>query len=64
VAVWVGVRVWGIVGVGRRIPDGGFQSLVVRIPNEGTADVVPLGLCIQVGATDSACPIALELTRI
>ena len=58
------IPVWAIVGVGRRIPDAGFQSLVDRIPNEGTADVVPLGLCTQVGAAGCACPIALELTRI
>lgn len=58
------IPVWAIVGVGRRIPDVGFQSLVDRIPNEGTADIVPLGLCTQVGTADSACPIALELTRI
>ncbi len=58
------IPVWAIVGVGRRIPEVGFQSLVDRIPNEGVADVVPLGLCTEIGTSDSACPIALELTRI
>jgi hypothetical protein len=58
------VPVWAIVGVGRRIPEAGFRSLVDRIPNEGVADVVPLGLCTQVAPNDGDCPIALELTRI
>jgi len=58
------IPVWAIVGVGRRIPEVGFLSLVNRIPNEGTADVVPLGLCNQVGTSERACPVALELTRL
>ncbi|MCE9622994.1 MAG: hypothetical protein K8R99_11675 [Actinomycetia bacterium] len=58
------VPVWAIVGVGRRIPDVGFQSLVGRIPNQGVADVVPLALCSEFSPNDAGCPVALELTRI
>jgi hypothetical protein len=58
------IPVWAIVGVGRRIPEVGFQSLVDRIPNEGVADVVPLGLCTPFGVAEGGCPVALELTRI
>lgn len=56
--------VWAIVGVGRRIPESGFISLVDRIANEGVADIVPLGLCTQFAPNDGGCPVALELTRI
>jgi hypothetical protein len=58
------IPVWAIVGVGRRIPEAGFLSLVDRVPNEGVADVVPLGLCSQFGLISADCPLALELTRI
>lgn len=69
------VPVWVVFGVGRRIPEAGFRSLVDRVPNEGVADVVPLGLCshiatpsgvVAVGDASKAadCPVALELTRI
>ena len=69
------ISVWAIVGVGRRIPEAGFRSLVARIPNEGVADIVPLALCshfatpsgvVPAAEASSAadCPVALELTRI
>lgn len=69
------VPVWVVVGVGRALPEVGFQSLVDRIPNDGVADVVPLALCSHFAmpsgvlpAAEAAitvdCPVALELTRI
>jgi len=58
------VPVWAIIGVGRRIPEAGFQSLVDRIPNEGVADVVPLALCTEFAPHGGDCPLALELTRV
>lgn len=63
VAYCSGVPVWAIVGVGRRIPDVGLQSLVARLPNQGVADVVPLALCSEFAPNDAGCPVALELTR-
>lgn len=57
------VPVWAVVGVGRRIPEVGFQSLVDRVPAERVADVVPLGLCTQLAPNDRDCPVAEELTR-
>ncbi len=69
------VPVWVVLGVGRRIPEAGFRSLVGRLPQEGVADVVPLALCshfvtpsglVAAGETLPAadCPIALELTKV
>ncbi len=58
------VPVWAVVGVGRRIPEVGFHSLVGRIPNQGVADVVPLALCSEFAPNVADCPVALELTRI
>jgi len=69
------VPVWVALGVGRRIPDVGFRSLVDRLPAEGVADVVPLGLCshfvtaaglVATGEAlpPAACPVALELTKL
>ncbi|MEQ1872987.1 MAG: hypothetical protein ABL953_04605 [Ilumatobacteraceae bacterium] len=57
------IPVWAIVGVGRRIPEAGFVSLVDRIADEGMADVVPLGLCTEFAPHAGTCPVALELTR-
>lgn len=69
------VPVWVVLGVGRRLPEVGFRSLVDRVPNEGVADVVPLGLCSHIAtplgvvavseaSTAADCPVALELTRL
>jgi len=69
------VPVWAVLGVGRSIPEVGLRSLIDRIPNEGTADVVPLALCSHLvtsaglvatseGSVVVDCPVALELTRI
>ena len=57
------IPVWAVIGVGRRIPEVGFRSLVDRVPAERVADVVPLGLCSEVAPNDGDCPVALELTR-
>lgn len=75
VAYTSGVPLWVVLGVGRRIPEVGFASLVDRVRSDGVADVVPLGLCshaatpagiVAVAEISNAvnCPVALELTRI
>jgi len=77
VAAQAGVPVWAVIGVGRRLPDAAFRSLVdrvgdVRVPWDAEADVVPLQLVsavvcdaglVSVAEADlrPECPMAAEL---
>lgn len=68
------VPAWVAVGVGRQIPQHGFQAVVDRVADRALADVVQLGLCSFVvtrsgvvaaseGMPAESCPSPPELTR-